>query len=226
MDRLERTASDEAPKLLAAARRPSGSLRSFDRAQEYCEVWMPGREALARLCRERPSHSDVAATISKLWLIGRSHAAALERRPRGNRDEDEDIYRLVAKDMARKSVVLDNGLRKLRRRRDLYAAEGLLEIHGLVNILAQLFERSTGVFKISLASKYLHYHDTRIPILDTLAEGALRDLVPKRTASIVVKTRYGAHLARFARAHDILKRKRFKVDARRLDNFLMWWSVE
>jgi hypothetical protein len=52
--------------------------RHWPGARSQARRWERGRRALYDLCH-RSSHDDLDLTISKLWLIGRSHAAALER---------------------------------------------------------------------------------------------------------------------------------------------------
>ena len=43
------------------------------------------------LCRRQPDHRNVPAVIAKVWLIGRSYAAAIERR-REKKAENDDFY--------------------------------------------------------------------------------------------------------------------------------------
>jgi hypothetical protein len=66
-----------------------------------------------------------------------------------------------------------------------------------------------------------------MPILDAIAEAALRKLVPPGPVSPTgLRTRYGRQLVQFAWAHRALKDRGFMVDARRLDNFLLWWGCD
>jgi len=39
-----------------------------------------GKDALYEMCRKHPRHNREDEVISKIWLIGRSHSAAIERR--------------------------------------------------------------------------------------------------------------------------------------------------
>lgn len=43
------------------------------------------------LCRQHPTHREVPAVLAKIWLIGRSYAAAIERR-RGKDDQNDNFY--------------------------------------------------------------------------------------------------------------------------------------
>lgn len=53
--------------------------------------WRVGNEVLYELCRTRPTHTDEADVIAKIWLIGRSYAAAIERR-RNKSDGNDNFY--------------------------------------------------------------------------------------------------------------------------------------
>ena len=39
-----------------------------------------GNETLYKMCKDRPLHDDVDTISSKLWIIGRSYAASIERK--------------------------------------------------------------------------------------------------------------------------------------------------
>ena len=43
-------------------------------------VWELGNRTLYDLCRNHPEHKKIAEIIAKVWLIGRSYAASIERR--------------------------------------------------------------------------------------------------------------------------------------------------
>ena len=42
--------------------------------------WEYGNSVLYRMCKEQPEHKDIDVIVGKIWLIGRSYAAAIERR--------------------------------------------------------------------------------------------------------------------------------------------------
>jgi len=42
-------------------------------------IWDTANGILYGLCRKYPGHTDDAIIVAKLWLIGRSYAAAIER---------------------------------------------------------------------------------------------------------------------------------------------------
>ena len=42
-------------------------------------IWNLGNEMLYQLCRDYPDHKAPEVITAKVWLIGRSYAAAIER---------------------------------------------------------------------------------------------------------------------------------------------------
>jgi hypothetical protein len=45
-------------------------------------VWDLGNDILYEMCEKYPGHDEDNEIIAKIWLIGRSYAAAIERRKR------------------------------------------------------------------------------------------------------------------------------------------------
>jgi hypothetical protein len=59
--------------------------------QSLNSLWDFGNEVLYDLCKNNFDHKDSAKILSKVWLIGRSYSAAIERRR--NKDEiNDDFY--------------------------------------------------------------------------------------------------------------------------------------
>jgi len=201
--------------------------RWFDEAQEDYK-YGPGAETLYDVCRRYPRHDAGAhaATISKLWLIGRSHSAALERRRAGGPDPYPPTADLMAAG-GRLDALLDQ-----MRALETYSPAHLAAVYTVVGHLAGLFQETTGQYKLSLASKYLHFHDPSVPIYDSISHEGLALLVPldeaKRYAGRELAARglgwYGKHLARFAAAHAILRQAGYDANARRIDTFLLYWN--
>jgi hypothetical protein len=112
--------------------------------------WNLGNEILYRLCREYPMHTEQDVVIAKIWLIGRSYAAPIERRRKYLKIPNDTFYEtMVAPKMC--GAGIDEWL------------EGVAEPTGDASLVAhgrlgKLFEAITGLDKRSLASKYLHFH--------------------------------------------------------------------
>jgi hypothetical protein len=137
-------------------------------------VWDLGNQALYDLCRKHPDHRSVDAIIAKVWLIGRTYAASIERRRQHTSAEGDDFYVDVV-GPAIKSSGIDRWLAPLwaLRRPDPAA---VIPVH---KRLTDLFEEISGLEKRSLASKYLHFHVPQAAyIYDARAVAAIRQVSP------------------------------------------------
>ncbi len=118
--------------------------------------WDYGNKVLYDLCQGAFEHKEPAKVIAKVWLIGRSYAAAIERRKDKTEYANEDFYievvapKIVASD-------IDEWLCELKQftRIDDDSLNKVLEVHEKVT---ELFKDISGLDKRSLASKYLHFH--------------------------------------------------------------------
>ena len=118
-------------------------------------VWDLGNKILYDMCEKHPSHKDESEIIAKIWLIGRSYSAAIERR-RGGKYDGDDFYgeRVVP---AIKKSDIDDWLVPLNAMGEVSTnnIEAILSVHFMV---MELFQDISGMYKRSLASKYLHFH--------------------------------------------------------------------
>lgn len=141
--------------------------------QEPC-FWDFGNKFLYQLCRKHPSHSDPSIAAAKVWIIGRSYAAAIERR-RKTESESGDYYRdRVAPEIVGSEI--DQRLTALKSIRHV-THESFPQIVETHKYLTDLFSRISGQDKRSLASKYLHFHaPTLFFIYDSQAVKGMRTL--------------------------------------------------
>jgi len=132
-----------------------------------------GNGVLYDLCRSHPDHTEDDVIVAKVWLIGRSYAAAIERgRASAKSIPGDRFYKKRVAARIRRSAI-DHWFRQVREDR---ANERLLslKIHDRV---ARLFAKVAGRTKRSLASKYLHFHfPHRFYIYDSRAAAAVRCL--------------------------------------------------
>jgi len=152
------------------------SLRAAVAAAQAPSPWGLGNEVLYELCKKHPLHKDVPSVIAKVWLIGRSYAAAIERR-RNKTDENDDFYvQSVGPAIIRSGI--DTWIKdaKQYQKPNAESWDTLLTVHSHTT---QLFSAISGLEKRSLASKYLHFHVPNLfYIYDTRAVEALRELTP------------------------------------------------
>ncbi|MCG9638316.1 hypothetical protein L1D12_24215 [Vibrio parahaemolyticus] len=118
--------------------------------------WDYGNKVLYDLCQNAFEHKEPAKVIAKVWIIGRSYAAAIERRKDKTEFENDDFYiDVVAPKIVESDI--DDWLYELKQftRLDENSLNQVLEVHEKVT---QLFKDISGLDKRSLASKYLHFH--------------------------------------------------------------------
>ncbi|EGR1425131.1 hypothetical protein D8X77_17940 [Vibrio vulnificus] len=126
-----------------------------------------GNEVLYRMCAEKPLHNDIDVIASKLWIIGRSYSASIERKAGSNFDIRD------AAEIIRKSKI-DSKIANITviERPDLNNLNVILETH---SYFLKLLKEATGIEKRSLASKYLHFHAPKaVFIYDSIANREIR----------------------------------------------------
>jgi hypothetical protein len=134
--------------------------------------WHVGNDVLYELCRSRPAHIDEADVVAKIWLIGRSYAAAIERRKNKSDDNDNFYLSKVAPAIVLSKIDTWINQAKQCKRPSEKSLATLLKVH---YDTTQLFSRISGLEKRSLASKYLHFHVPQLfYIYDTRAVKSLR----------------------------------------------------
>lgn len=148
---------------------------------DNADPWHLGNAALYELCARYPLHTDPREVIAKVWLIGRTYAAAIERRDAGRAGSEtlgDDFYiedvgpRIVESD-------LDLHIARLEFSSDPEDSLALaLEVHAY---LISVFRDLTGQDKRSLAAKYLHFHCPRVILIyDDRASRAARKFRPRK----------------------------------------------
>ncbi len=139
--------------------------------------WDLGNQVLYTLCQTHPKHDMDDAIIAKVWLIGRSYAAAIERR-KNPEETSDDFYEITVVERIKKSK-LDDWLDALPKQivdpwRDLGC---VITVH---KRLMDLFSALTGLEKRALASKYLHFHRPDLFfIYDSRAKEAITKITPR-----------------------------------------------
>jgi hypothetical protein len=197
-------------------------------ALESESVWDLGNEVLYKLCADYPGHTANDAIIAKVWLIGRSYAAAIERRRENGEFSGDDFYvKLVAPRI--RSSDIDAWFQELRQNVKGNAA-GALEVH---KKFTDLLNEMTGLEKRSFASKYLHFHfRSRFFIYDSRAEKSVGQLVddhsqnrrpPEGTRSTdAAYARFFGRCEQLSRSiRDLIGRD---LDPREVDKVLLAWS--
>lgn len=150
---------------------------------EKNDMWNLGNKVLYDLCDEYPDHTDDQKIVAKVWLIGRSYAAAVERGRSVDTDAQttEAFYKLVAE--AIKGANIDKRLSELKNGNHMNTRPETetfrlgLELHA--ELLHALYF-ANGSNKRSFCSKYLHFHARNaFFIYDSIAARGLSTLLPR-----------------------------------------------
>ncbi len=140
-----------------------------------------GNRILYKMCEDYPRNNDPEIVKSKLWLIGRSYAAALERSQKPLPTPRDNLYDAVAQDII---TSLDESIQRLREK-DLphiitKDTETVNQIFSLHREFTEILQKHTGIEKRSLASKYLHFHLPKyVFIYDSVIKKELREIYPR-----------------------------------------------
>lgn len=140
--------------------------------------WDLGNQVLYSLCQDHPKHDRGDVIIAKVWLIGRSYAAAIERR-KNAKDSSDDFYETTVVGKIKKSSI-DQWLFSLPKRM-IDPWQELGQVVAVHKHLMDLFARMTGLEKRALASKYLHFHR---PDLFFIYDSRVKSAIGKATPSI------------------------------------------
>jgi len=139
--------------------------------------WDLGNEVLYKLCKENFDHKETDKIIAKVWLIGRSYAAAIERRKNKTNINDNFYINSVAPSF--KNSELDEYLNSIKEENEI-KVENIKKILKIHNYLIQVIKEITDMEKRSFCSKYLHFHLPKLFfIYDTRAVTALRQFVSR-----------------------------------------------
>ena len=138
--------------------------------------WMLGNNILYKMCSDHPNHTDPEEIRAKIWLIGRSYAAAIERRTKKKHIND-DFYDYVVNEFIKfnRENKFDSKLQSLKNKE--FNEDTLKEILSIHKELVKFFNKLTGKEKRSLASKYLHFHVPIFPIYDSRANNSINKVV-------------------------------------------------
>lgn len=117
--------------------------------------WDLGNYVLYKLCRDYPKHNIDSEIIAKVWLIGRSYSASIERR-RNKTNKRRDFYEDDVVQIFQKSS-LDKHLEKINNEKQI-TLENIGKILQTHNYLMKRIRKITDQNKRSFCSKYLHFH--------------------------------------------------------------------
>ena len=186
--------------------------------------WDVGNSILYDLCKKYPTHKKVDEILAKIWLIGRSYAAAIERRKKFLNYKGDSFHSLIVGPQML-AAKIDTWLDPLStlRRPSVDSAAQVISAH---KKLTDLFLKMTGLEKRSLASKYLHFHFPDLFYLyDSRASQELSKISDRPSHIAPLEEYDRAYAAYFLRCLDVVTRVKqehgISLNPRQLDNYLL-----
>ena len=187
-------------------------------------LWDLGNKILYELCEKYPYHDNNDQIIAKIWLIGRSYSAAIERRKTVSEANDTFYTETVAPTLKRSKI--DEWLEYLSKFR-FPTEDNIKEILTVHKKTMDIFEKITGMNKRSLASKYLHFHKPTLFFLyDSRASEAIRSLTEPIGKLAFSKANVDPEYARFCLRciqlrNEIKEEFNVHLTPREIDNILL-----
>ena len=190
--------------------------------------WSFGNSILYKMCEEYPLHVDADVIVGKIWIIGRSYAAAIERRKNAVEFEGDFYHGLVAPSMLKIGHELDFQIQELLKETAINR-QNLPKVLHVHKFLVDTFTKISGLEKRSLASKYLHFHCPKMfYIYDSRANTRLNSIVKMDlTEAKPLNNQYDNEYSHFCirmleLQNYILQTYGKTLSPRELDNFLLY----
>lgn len=177
-----------------------------------------GNKILYKMCKDEILHQDIDVVKSKLWIIGRSYSASIERGAGEGFNIETTANAMINSELDKYLKELDRYTRIEKDNLNL-----VLQTHKL---LVDIFEKTTTKKKRSLASKYLHFHNPKMFfIYDSFANKYIREKLYRRRYKYTRKydLEYEEFCLRCLDYRQVLEKKlKGLVSARRLDMDLLY----
>jgi len=179
------------------------------------------------LCAEHPDHKDPASVHAKVWIIARTLSSGLERTIKSKGIGQGGALTRVRDEFLKNGKRIDDLLADLKGIQEPLSAEKLRQIvsvHGEILRLLQPIARKP---PRSFVSKYLHFHNSAVPIYDRMANRVLRDhqLLDRGEITFPIPRHgdedYARHTMRFLRLYDVVSEQNLEPSAKHLDSYLL-----
>lgn len=186
-------------------------------------IWDEGNNVLYDLCNNKPEHIDPKVITAKIWLIGRTYAAAIERTKNSDLPKGDNFYTEKVIPLIQNSDI-DKCFKLLKTYNEINDEnkKTIMEIHKKVT---NLFYDISKLNKRSLASKYLHFHFPHLYfIYDSRVVKAFRCFKTQKNSNINVDTdeKYMLFFEKCLQIRRCIEYKfKKKLTPRQLDNLFL-----
>ena len=146
----------------------------FFKAERMQYYWKLGNDILYDMCKKYPFHIEETEVIAKVWLIGRSYAAAIERGAidKDGKENTELIYESILPEVfSEYNNKIDDSLSKTN-------SSDLKQIFSTYDLVLECFNKISNKWNRSLTSKYLHFHKPEnYYLMDSRAKTGLKNVL-------------------------------------------------
>lgn len=197
-------------------------LKLLDAFDKKGDMESYGNDVLYRMCKEKPLHNEKDIVASKMWLIGRSYAAAIERTKSG--EKFETIIDKFWDKLTPKSENIDKTLQSINSLPVEKIENNVQIILKLHKKFMDIIKEATAMDKRSLTSKYLHFHcPNAFFIYDSRARLSINKLVKKQDIyGYSGDYEYVEFFLRVLKLQQFIKEQTGKIfTPRKIDNFLL-----
>lgn len=140
--------------------------KHYELSKRMDKLWYVGNDVLYEMCKKYPAHKDISEVVAKIFLIGRSYAAAIER------TKNDKVYETRIPDLVSKhGNNIDTALLKCNK-------SNLQQFFTTYDLILRSFHEVSGKWNRSLASKYLHFHQPdNFYLMDSRAKKGLSEIL-------------------------------------------------
>lgn len=138
----------------------------YEQSKKMNELWYVSNNVLYEMCKKYPAHTDSSEVVAKIFVIGRSYAASIER------TENDNVYEKKIPELVSKhGKDIDSALLKCNKTNPQ-------QIFTTYDLVLTSFHKVSDKWNRSLASKYLHFHQPEnFYIMDSRAKKGLSELL-------------------------------------------------
>lgn len=150
-------------------------IKTLKKETDYGKI---GNGVLYDLCKKYPNHNSEAEIIAKVWLIGRSYAASIERNRNRKEKVSDNFYKNTVAPKFKEGNAFDNYLSKIRGIKRITKENIPIILWVYKNVIDFIKKEITGDDKRSFVSKYLHFHfPTLFFIYDSRVAGVINRVI-------------------------------------------------
>lgn len=180
-------------------------------------LWKLGNDVLYDLCEKNFGHKKEDEILAKIWLIGRAYAATIERRNTDNETEEQkrDFWHNYIKKIQESNI--DEYFSNLKNKKEKTEDDIFITYFELL----KAFHSFVHMNKISLTSKYLHFHfRDEYYIYDSKAAFSINKLIKYLKIS---KSEYNVD-EKWNDAHFILKEPDEEKEQSRFRDYVLFYQ--